>query len=155
MQWKSSIERSKKSMYDVCTLKFHLHRPEPFSSVKHWRQWWEIVTALENSVQFGLKHSELFLVLVLLRLTAELESAVRPRKSFAKKSCNKSTTPLKYTSFAIRAISLDRQTVPTLSCRENIPTNEMQFTDRISLLRSVRSVRIDKPYMTTVSMKKF
>ena len=72
-------------MYDVCTLKFRLHRPEPFSSVKQWRQWWEIVTALENSVQFGLKHLELFLVLVLFRLTAELESAVRARKSFAKK----------------------------------------------------------------------
>ena len=72
-------------MYDVCTLKFHLHRPKPFSSVKQWQQWWEIVTALENSVQFGLKNLELFLVVVLLRLTAELESAVRARKSFAKK----------------------------------------------------------------------
>ena len=27
------------------------------------------------------------------------------------------------------------------------------FTDRISLLRSVRSVRIDKLYMTTLAMK--
>ena len=72
-------------MYDVCTLKFHLHRPKPFSSAKQWQQWWEIVTALENSVQFGLKNLELFLVVVLLRLTAELESAVRARKSFAKK----------------------------------------------------------------------
>ena len=49
-----------------------------------------------------------------------------------------------------------------LSYHENIlsPTNEMQFTDckkfftdRISLLRSVRSVRIDIPYMTTLAMK--
>ena len=70
-----------------------------------------------------------------------------------KKSCNKPTTPLKYTSFAIRVISLDRQTVSTLSCHENIssPTNEMRFTDRkkfftelILLLRSVRSVGYDR-----------
>ena len=27
------------------------------------------------------------------------------------------------------------------------------FTDRLSLLRSVRSVRIDKPYMTSLAMK--
>ena len=62
----------------------------------------------------------------------------------------------------IRAVCTDRQTVYDLSCRENIlsPTNKIQFTDRkkfftdrISLLRSVRSVRIDKPYMTSLAMK--
>ena len=68
-------------------------------------------------------------------------------------------------SFAIRVISLDRQTVFTaLSYHENIlsPTNEIQFpdhkkffTDRISLLRFVRSVRIDKPYVTSLAMKIF
>ena len=81
---------------------------------------------------------------------------MRSRRALPKKSCNKPTTPLKCTSFAICVISFDRQTVSTLSYHENIqsPTNEMQFTDRrkfftdrISLLRFVRSVRIDKPYM--------
>ena len=115
-----------------------------------------------TSYIYLISYPDLTLFYTYLRLTAELQSAVRARKSFApKKSCNKPTTPLeyqlKYTSFAISAISLDGQTVPTFSCRENIliPTNEMQFTDRISLLRSVRSVRTDKPYMTTLSMKIF
>ena len=67
-------------------------------------------------------------------------------------------------SFAIRVISLDRQTVHDLSYHENIlsPTNEIQFpdhkkffTDRISLLRFVRSVQIEKPYVTSLTMKIF
>ena len=44
-------------------LKISLTSAEPFSSVKQYQQWWEIVTALANSVQFELKHSELFLYL--------------------------------------------------------------------------------------------
>ena len=44
-------------------LKISLTSAEPFSSVKQYQQRWEIVTALANSVQFGLKHSELFLYL--------------------------------------------------------------------------------------------
>ena len=42
-------------------LKISLTSAEPFSSVKQYQQRWEIVTALANSVQFGLKHWELFL----------------------------------------------------------------------------------------------
>ena len=67
-----------------------------------------------------------------------------------------------YITFAIRTVRTARQTIYDLSCHENIlsSTNEMQFTDRkkfftdrLSLLRSVRSVRIDKPYMTSLAMK--
>ena len=85
---------------------------------------------------------------------------------------------------SIRSIRMDRQTVYNYSSHENIlsPTYEMRltnretlFTDRISLLtirsirtdrqnvynssypccRSVRSVRIDKPYITALAMKIF
>ena len=58
--------------------------------------------------------------------------------------------------------STNRIIMTTLAMKINIlsPTNEMQFTDRkkfftdrISLLRSVRSVPIEKPYMSTLAMK--
>ena len=39
----------KKQEVDVWTLQFHLHRPEPLSSVKQYQQWWEIVTAFADS----------------------------------------------------------------------------------------------------------
>ena len=89
---------------------------------------------------------------------------MRARKNFAKTSCNKYTIPLEYTSFAIRVIDLFGSTncVYIRSLAMKSPTNERQFTnrkkffmDRISLLRPVRSVRIDKSHMTSLAMKVF
>ena len=65
---------------------------------------------------------------------------------------------------AVRTVLTDRKMVNTYSCHENIlsPTNEMRFTERKTLfterihLLSIRSsVRIDKPYITTLAMKIF
>ena len=58
----------------------------------------------------------------------------------------------------VSSLWIDKPCLRSLAMK--IPTNEMQFTDRkkfftdrISLLRSVRSVPIEKPYMSTLVMK--
>ena len=65
---------------------------------------------------------------------------------------------------SICSIRTDRQTVYSYSCHKNILSraNQMRFTDRKKSLqtvyhfcRSVRCVRIDKPYITTLAMKIF